>query len=86
MMTRSNQILVQDQNFANETFFTCLSTLESLRNYYAKKDLKKTNKMFGAYDNFDYTAKTLAELKSQLSIHTMLFQSSKIVWSKEHPD
>ena len=60
MSTRSYKIRQQqaiDQNFANGTLYMTMSTLESL--FLKTQDNgHKTNKFFGAYDQYDYSQKS----------------------------
>lgn len=82
--TRSEQKLIQDQNYSNEIFYGLLSTLESIALYYQGASSQYGNKMFKNYDRVNYSSKNLQELKSQLQSQIFVFQASKKIFLEEN--
>jgi hypothetical protein len=56
--SNNKQKVVLDQNFSNQTYYTMMSTLESIAIYYQNQENKNQNyqnKMFKNYDRVNYS-------------------------------
>jgi len=83
---KSVQLLIQDQNFSHEIFFSVMSALESL--VLSLEDNHRSNfgnKIFEGYDRTDFSKKSLSQLKSQLQTQLLLFKNSRMCFQMEHP-
>lgn len=81
---RTEQKLIQDQNYSNEIFYGLLSTLESIVMFYQGRAQEYSKKMFKAYDRVNYSSKSIQELKSQLHSQIFIFQASRKVFNQEN--
>lgn len=69
---------IQDQNYANIVFFTCMSTLESLVLANSGQHQRRfRDKLFSHYDEVDYSRKSTRELQSQMQTHLSLMRASQ---------
>lgn len=77
---------IVDQNFATNILFMALSSMESLSDkliekYNEGKSNKKYNeKEFAGYDKYDYSAKSINEIKDQLNNHVFIFANSRMAF------
>jgi hypothetical protein len=80
-----NQKVIQDLNYSHNILYMVLSTIESLRLAFMDRLQTDFNgKVFASVDVVDYRDKSIAELKSQLSMHLHLFRTSRMIFDIEN--